>query len=91
MSLQLFLDGGRPITLGRGDRFEIAADCGTDALRLVRRDWDGTDAGLTFDPGAATSLVMRKLGSAGIDAPQPALENALKPLRLIYQRSRRRG
>lgn len=67
MSVLLLTYPGDPadLVLHRGDRYEIAESDASDARRIVRRDFDGDPASLTFDPGSATSLVFRLGGRAG--------------------------
>lgn len=88
MSLSILVDGPLPV-LNAGDRFEIAADLTTDATRLVRRDYNGDPMSLTFDFGAATAVVFRMVGPKSAPVRARYLENQLKPLQLVYQRSRR--
>lgn len=88
MSVELLLDGSAAV-MRKGDRFEILADFTTNADRIVRRDYDGTSASLTFDPGDHASLVLRIVGPAETPVRARYLENQLKPLQLVYQRSRR--
>lgn len=73
--------------LAIGDRFEVAIDETTDAPRLMREDWTG--GAITIDPGDLTSLVFRVVGPKSAPVRARYLENQLKPLDLVYQRSRR--
>ena len=90
MSVPTILYPGDPadLTLSPGDRYEIAESNASDARRLLRRDWDGDPASLTFDPEGATTLVFR-LGGRAARESDPYIDYRLTEARVILDRFRR--